>query len=102
MQQTEYNERLKQAAGLMEAALRRMADLTDDTAEQLRLMDATPDQLRPVRAGGAALMGVQRSSYRNRKTTSVTFVDQDSRRAARGHVEPDHRTKAGCRTVRPK
>jgi Transposase DDE domain len=40
--QSEYNERIKQAAGLMEAAVRWLADRTPGTAEQLRLMDATP------------------------------------------------------------
>jgi hypothetical protein len=40
--QGEYNERLRQRAPLMEAALRRLAGRTPATAEQLRLMDATP------------------------------------------------------------
>jgi hypothetical protein len=40
--QSEYNERLKAAAALMEAALRWLADQTPGTAEMLRLMDATP------------------------------------------------------------
>jgi Transposase DDE domain len=42
LEQSEYNERVKQAAALMEAALRWLADHTPATAEQLRLMDATP------------------------------------------------------------
>ena len=40
--QSEYNQRLKSAAPLMEAALRWLADQTPGTAEMLRLMDATP------------------------------------------------------------
>lgn len=40
--QSEYNERLKNAAPLMEAALRWLADQTPGSAEMLRLMDATP------------------------------------------------------------
>jgi Transposase DDE domain len=39
---SQYNERLKHAARLMEAALRWLADLTPGSAELLRLMDATP------------------------------------------------------------
>jgi Transposase DDE domain len=40
--QSEYNERVKAAAPLMEAALRWLASHTPATAEMLRLMDATP------------------------------------------------------------
>jgi hypothetical protein len=40
--QSEYNERLKRLAPLMEAALRWLAEATPATAELLRLMDATP------------------------------------------------------------
>jgi hypothetical protein len=40
--QSEYNDRVKAAAPLMEAALRWLADHTPGTAELLRLMDATP------------------------------------------------------------
>jgi hypothetical protein len=40
--QSEYNQRLKAAAPLMEAALRWLADHTPGSAELLRLMDATP------------------------------------------------------------
>lgn len=40
--QSEYNDRLKAAAPLMEAALRWLADHTPASAEMLRLMDATP------------------------------------------------------------
>jgi len=40
--QSEYNDRLKAAAPLMEAALRWLADRTPGSAELLRLMDATP------------------------------------------------------------
>jgi hypothetical protein len=40
--QSEYNQRLKSAAPLMEAALRWLAACTPATAEMLRLMDATP------------------------------------------------------------
>src|SRR2546430_2471760 len=40
--QSEYNQRLKRAAPLMEAALRWLADATPASAEMLRLMDATP------------------------------------------------------------
>jgi hypothetical protein len=39
---SEYNQRLKNAAPLMEAALRWLADHTPGSAEMLRLMDATP------------------------------------------------------------
>ena len=42
LRQSEYNQRLKNAAPLMEAALRWLADQTPATAEMLRLMDATP------------------------------------------------------------
>jgi hypothetical protein len=40
--QSEYNQRLKSAAPLLEAALRWLADQTPPSAEMLRLMDATP------------------------------------------------------------
>jgi len=40
--QSEYNDRVKAAAPLMEAALRWLADRTPASAELLRLMDATP------------------------------------------------------------
>jgi hypothetical protein len=40
--QSEYNDRVKAAAPLMEAALRWLADHTPGTAELLRLMDGTP------------------------------------------------------------
>ena len=40
--QSEYNERLKHAAPLMETALRWLAEHTPGSAEPLRLMDATP------------------------------------------------------------
>jgi hypothetical protein len=42
LEQSEYNARLKQAAPLMEAALRWLAAGTPGTGELLRLMDATP------------------------------------------------------------
>src|SRR5262249_13094480 len=42
LSQSEYNERLKNAAPLMEAALRWLADQTPGSAEPLRLMDGTP------------------------------------------------------------
>ncbi len=42
LRQSEYNNRLKNLAPLMEAALRWLADHTPATAELLRLMDATP------------------------------------------------------------
>ncbi len=40
--QSDYNDRVKNAAPLMEAALRWLADQTPGSAELLRLMDATP------------------------------------------------------------
>ncbi|HUK70712.1 MAG TPA: hypothetical protein VLW50_18470, partial [Streptosporangiaceae bacterium] len=40
--QSEYNQRLKSAAPLMEAALRWLAEATPASADRLRLMDATP------------------------------------------------------------
>jgi hypothetical protein len=42
LRQSEYNDRLKAAAPLMEAALRWLAGHTPATAESLRLLDATP------------------------------------------------------------
>jgi hypothetical protein len=42
LRQSEYNDRLKAAAPLMEAALRWLADHTPGSAELLRLLDATP------------------------------------------------------------
>ncbi len=42
LRQSEYNDRLKNLAPLMEAALRWLADATPATAELVRLMDATP------------------------------------------------------------
>ena len=42
LRQSEYNERIKAAAPLMEAALRWLAQATPGSAELLRLMDATP------------------------------------------------------------
>src|SRR5215470_16312351 len=40
--QSEYNQRIKAAAPLMEAALRWLADHTPATADLVRLLDATP------------------------------------------------------------
>jgi hypothetical protein len=42
LRQSEYNQRIKSAAPLMEAALRWLAQATPGSAEMLRLMDATP------------------------------------------------------------
>ena len=42
LRQSEYNDRVKAAAPLMEAALRWLADHTPGSAEMLRLLDATP------------------------------------------------------------
>jgi hypothetical protein len=42
LRQSEYNQRLKSAAPLMEATLRWLAGHTPASAEMLRLMDATP------------------------------------------------------------
>jgi hypothetical protein len=42
LRQSEYNQRLKSAAPLMEAALRWLAGQTPGSAERVRLMDATP------------------------------------------------------------
>jgi len=42
LRQSEYNDRLKHLAPLMEAALRWLAGATPTSAEMLRLMDATP------------------------------------------------------------
>jgi hypothetical protein len=42
LSQSEYNQRLKSAAPLMEAALRWLAGHTPGSAEMLRLMDGTP------------------------------------------------------------
>ena len=42
LRQSEYNQRLKNAAPLMEAALRWLAGQTPGSAETVRLMDATP------------------------------------------------------------
>ena len=40
--QSEYNQRLKDLAPLLEAALRWLADMTPGSAERLRLLDGTP------------------------------------------------------------
>jgi hypothetical protein len=42
LRQSEYNQRLRAAGPLMEAALRWLADHTPAAAELLRLLDATP------------------------------------------------------------
>jgi hypothetical protein len=42
LRQSEYNQRLKNSASLLEAALRWLAAVTPGTTEPLRLMDATP------------------------------------------------------------
>ena len=42
LRQSEYNQRLKDAAPLMEAALRWLAEHTPGSAELLRLLDGTP------------------------------------------------------------
>jgi hypothetical protein len=42
LRQSEYNQRLKNAAPLMEAAVRWLAEQTPGSAELLRLMDGTP------------------------------------------------------------
>jgi hypothetical protein len=44
LRQSEYNQRVKAAAPLMEAALRWLADHTPGSAEMLRLLDATPSR----------------------------------------------------------
>jgi hypothetical protein len=51
--QSAYNARLKGAAGLMEAALRWLAERTPSTAELLRLMDGTPVRCGASRATAA-------------------------------------------------
>src|SRR6202034_4270442 len=56
--QSGYNERLRQLAPLMEAALRWLADATPATAELLRLMDATP-----VPCGHSALTAKRSGLY---------------------------------------
>jgi hypothetical protein len=57
--QSEYNTRLRQLAPLMETALRWLADATPATAEQLRLMDATP-----VPCGQSAVTAKRSDLYR--------------------------------------
>ena len=52
--QSEYNERIKAATPLMEAALRWLADATPGTAELVRLMDATPVPIGTRKAGCSA------------------------------------------------
>jgi hypothetical protein len=42
LSQSEYNQRLKDLAPLLEAALRWLAELTPGSAERLRLLDGTP------------------------------------------------------------
>lgn len=53
--QSEYNERLKAAAPLMEAALRWIAQATPGSGELLRLMDGTPVPCCQVRGHRQAL-----------------------------------------------
>jgi hypothetical protein len=52
--QSEYNARLKDAAGLMEAALRWLAQCTPSSAELLRLLDGTP-----VRCGASRATAIR-------------------------------------------
>ncbi len=56
--QSEYNERVKALAPLMEASLRWLADHTPATAEMLRLMDATP-----IRCGQSAVTAKRSDLY---------------------------------------
>ena len=58
LRQSEYNERVKAAAPLMEAALRWLAGATPGSAELLRLMDATP-----VPCGASALTAKRSDLY---------------------------------------
>ena len=53
--QSEYNDRVKAAAPLMEAALRWLAGHTPGSAEMLRLMDGHAHPVRPVRGHRQAL-----------------------------------------------
>jgi len=55
LRHSEYNDRLKAAAPLMEAALRRLAEATPGSAELLRLMDATPSRVASPRSPRSAL-----------------------------------------------
>jgi hypothetical protein len=59
LRQSEYNERVKAAAPLMEAALRWLAEATPGSAELLRLMDATP-----VPCGQSAVTARRSDLYR--------------------------------------
>ena len=82
LSQSEYNERLKNAAPLMEAALRWLADQTPGSAEMLRLMDGTPvpcgqsvvtakrsglagDRVRLLRVPFPLLLGRQADAHRD-------------------------------------
>ena len=47
LRRSEYNQRVKAAAPLMEAALRWLAGATPGTSELLRLMDATRSRAAP-------------------------------------------------------
>ena len=59
LSQSEYNQRLKDLAPLMEAALRWLAAQTPGSAELLRLTGRHPGRLRPVQDHHQALWAVR-------------------------------------------
>ena len=105
LRQSEYNDRLKAAAPLMEAALRWLAAHTPGSAELLRLMDATPV------ACGQSAVTARRSDlfgyagygycpshsrwYWGSKLTLHLHLRRDGHRVRPGQPQAVRRTRAG-------
>ena len=103
--QSEYNQRVKAIAPLMEAALRWLADQTPGSAEMLRLMDATP-----IPCGQSALTA-KRSDlfgwagygycpshsrwYWGAKLLLIVHLRRDRDRVQPGQPQTGRRTRAG-------
>ena len=104
--QSEYNQRLKNAAPLMKATLRWLADHTPATAEMLRLMDATPVPC------GQSVITSRRSDLLDGRATATAraipavlgqqaaadlYLRGDGDRVQPGQPETGRRTRAGPR-----
>ena len=103
--QSEYNQRLKRAAPLMEAALRWLADATPASAEMLRLMDATPHPVRaighhrqalwPVRMGRLRLLPQPFPLVLGRQAAADLHLRRDRHRVRPGQPQTGRRARAG-------
>ncbi len=105
--QSEYNDRVKAVAPLMEAALRWLAEATPGSAELLRLMDATPVPCgaSAVTARRSALYGYRRVPGWNRprpRRHPRTPENPATLRVAAVRSMPDWRTRIWVARCRPR